>query len=203
MAVLCSPSSGPCPWPVHYRPATPYMSMLLTNHPHNVYPITVPAQPPHQSMDSILHTGGSVVTDQPDSPSRICYGSLDEAARMVDRPLYHFVGLQAFKPAHVRIYMPLKHPYPHLYTHRRHFGPRVAHCPEATHVCIVRAPVPPPHMHVPAPPHTLTHPSHPLSLLLDVQRLSSVLSQASGMGHQAGLVLSSRTPTECISLTRC
>jgi hypothetical protein len=30
--------------------------------------------------------------------------------------------------------------------------------------------------------------------LLDVQRLSSVLSQAPGMGHQAGLVLSSRTP---------
>jgi hypothetical protein len=30
--------------------------------------------------------------------------------------------------------------------------------------------------------------------LLDVQRLSSVVSQASGMGHQAGLVLSSRTP---------
>jgi hypothetical protein len=89
--------------------------------------------------------------------------------------------------------MPLKQPYPHMYTHQLHFGPRVAHCPEATHVCIVRAPVPPPHTHVPAPPHTLT-PSHIPSLLLGVPRLSSGLPQASGMGHQAGLVLSSRTP---------
>jgi hypothetical protein len=37
MAMLCSPSSGPCPLPVHYRPATPYISMLLTNHPHCIY----------------------------------------------------------------------------------------------------------------------------------------------------------------------
>jgi hypothetical protein len=35
--------------------------------------------------------------------------------------------------------------------------------------------------------------SHLPSLLLDAQRLSSGVSQASGMGHQAGLVLSSPT----------
>jgi hypothetical protein len=31
------------------------------------------------------HTGGSMVTYQADSPSRMCDGSLDEAARMVDK----------------------------------------------------------------------------------------------------------------------
>jgi hypothetical protein len=94
----------------------------------------------------------------------------------------------------VDICMPLKQPYPRVYTHRLHFGPRVAYCPEATHVCIVRAHVPLPRTHAPAPPHTLSHPLHPISLLLDVQRLSSVVSQASGMGHQAGLVRSLPAP---------
>jgi hypothetical protein len=48
-----------------------------------------------------------------------------------------------------------------------------------------------------------SHMPHIPSLSLDVQRLSSVLSQASGMGHQAGLVLSSRTPHRMyLSLTR-
>jgi hypothetical protein len=41
---------------------------------------------------------------------------------------------------------------------------------------------------------TPSHIPHISPLLLDIQRLSSVVSQASGMGHQAGLVLSSRTP---------
>jgi hypothetical protein len=57
---------------------------------------------------------------------------------------------------------------------------------------------PPPHTHVPAPPHTLTSPTSP-PLLLDVQRLSSGLSHASGMGHQAGLVCSLPAPhNECV-----
>jgi hypothetical protein len=50
--------------------------------------------------------------------------------------------------------------------------------------------------------HHLT-PSHPFyipSLWLDVPRLSSIIVQESGMGHQAGLVLSSCTPLRlCIS----
>jgi hypothetical protein len=130
-----------------------------------------------------------MVTYHADSPSRIFAGSLDEAARMVETSeVCSRIGLLKMR----RIF--LKQPYPHVYTHRLRFGPRVAHCPEATHVCIVRAPVPPPHMHVPAPPDTLTHPSHLPSLLLDVQRLRSVVSQASGMGHQAGLVRSLPAP---------
>jgi hypothetical protein len=53
-------------------------------------------------------------------------------------------------------------------------------------------------------PCTTSHPHipHIPSLLLDVQRLSSVLSRASGMGHQAGLVCSLPVPhTECVSLS--
>jgi hypothetical protein len=49
-------------------------------------------------------------------------------------------------------------------------------------------------------PCTTSHPHIP-SLLLDVQRLSSVVSQASGMGHPAGLVVSSRTPHSNVSLS--
>jgi hypothetical protein len=128
-----------------------------------------------------------MVTYQPDSPSPMCDGSLDEAARMVDRAGI-FEGL-GFSRSLVQPYMPLKQPY-HVYTHQPHFGPRVAHCPEATQVCIVRAPVHPP---TPMSLHHLT-PSYIPSLLLDVQRFSSVLSQASGMGHLVGRVLSSRTP---------
>jgi hypothetical protein len=49
---------------------------------------------------------------------------------------------------------------------------------------------------------TPSHISHIQSLLLDVQRLSSVLSQASGMGHQAGLVCSPPLhPITKVSLT--
>jgi hypothetical protein len=108
-----------------------------------------------------------MVTYQPDSPSRMCDGSLDEAARMLHRS---FVSLKLdlwivrLQRSRVRLNMPLTQPYPRVCTHRLHFGPRVSHCPEATHVCIVRAPVPPPHTHVPAPPHTLTHSTPPLSL---------------------------------------
>jgi hypothetical protein len=99
-----------------------------------------------------------MVAYQPDSPSRMCAGSLNEAARTVDRSWS--LSLNWGVPQTLRTYtcVPLKHPHPPIYTPRRHFGPRVAHCPEATHVCIVRAPVPAPHTHVPASPHTLTHP---------------------------------------------
>jgi hypothetical protein len=71
----------------------------------------------------------------------------------------------------------------HVYTHRRHFGSRVTHCPEATHVCIVRAPVPPPHTHFPAPPHTLTHPlTFLLSCLMhSASAVSSLKRQAWGI----------------------
>jgi hypothetical protein len=86
--------------------------------------------------------------------------------------------------------MPRQQPYPRVYTHRRHFGPRVAHCPEATQTSassVLPSPLPT-RMSL----HHLTpsHIPHMSSLLLDVQRLSSGVSQASGMGHQAGLVLS-------------
>jgi hypothetical protein len=95
--------------------------------------------------------------------------------------------------------MHVKQQYPPLYTPRLHFGPRVAHCPEATHVCIAVLPSPlPTRMSL----HHLTpsHIPHIPPLLLDVPRLSSVRSPASGMGHQAGLVLSSRTDQRmCIS----
>jgi hypothetical protein len=142
-----------------------------------------------------------MVTYQPYSPSRMC-----NMARLMRRFVYYILGRSyvssfwIFSRRRVCICMPLKHPYPRVDTHRLAFGPRVAHCPEATHVCIVRAPVPPPHTHVPAPHHTLI--SHIPPLLLDVQRLSSAVSQASGMGHQAGLVCSLPAPQPNASLTR-
>jgi hypothetical protein len=96
--------------------------------------------------------------------------------------------------AHPYVYMPLKQTYPRVYTHRLHFGPRVAHCPEATHVCIVRVPVPPPHTHVPAPPHTLTSPtSHVSCLMYRAAAVASLKRQAWGI-RQASYALSSRTP---------
>jgi hypothetical protein len=102
-----------------------------------------------------------MVTYQADSPSRMCDGSLDEAARMVDRSCVcdFRVSLD-----YAYVYTCTSSSHTLVHTYRLHFGPRVAHCPEATHVCIVRAPVPPPHTHVPAPPHTLTHAPHALSL---------------------------------------
>jgi hypothetical protein len=73
-------------------------------------------------------------TYQPDSPSRMCDGSLDEAARMFDRAWWLSVGRDKFMRIHTYVYMSLKQPYPRVYTHHRlHFGPRVAHCPQATH----------------------------------------------------------------------
>jgi hypothetical protein len=73
--------------------------------------------------------------------------------------------------------MPLKQPYSHVNTHRLHFGPRVAHWPEATHTSA--SPVLPSPLPTRMSLHHLT-PSHPspfIPLLLDVQRLSSVLSR--------------------------
>jgi hypothetical protein len=89
------------------------------------------------------------------------------------------------------------------HTHRLHFGPRVAHCPEATHVCIVRAPVPPPRTHVPAPPHTLTSPTSHLSCsMYSASAVSSLKRQAGGI-MQALCSLPVSQQYECISLTRC
>jgi hypothetical protein len=73
-------------------------------------------------------------------------------------------------------------PYPHMFTHRLHFGPRVAHWPEATYACIVRAPVPPPHTHFPAPPHTLPSPTSHLSCLMySASAVASLKRQAWGI----------------------
>jgi hypothetical protein len=66
-------------------------------------------------------------------------------------------------------------------------------CPEATHVCIVHAPVPPPHTHVPAPPHTLTSPTAHLSCLMySASAVSSLKRQAWGI--RQALRSPSRTP---------
>jgi hypothetical protein len=94
--------------------------------------------------------------------------------------------------------MPLKQPYPHVYTHRLHFGPRVAYCPEATHVCIVRAPVPPPHTHVPAPPHTLTSPTSHLSCLMNSASAVSSLKRQT-WGIRQALCSRPAPQYECIS----
>jgi hypothetical protein len=70
----------------------------------------------------------------------------------------------------------------YTHTHLHDFGPRVAHCPEPTHVCIVRAPVPPPPTRVPAPPHTLISPTCPLSCLVySASAVSSLKCQAWGI----------------------
>jgi hypothetical protein len=132
-----------------------------------------------------------MVTYHPDSPFRMCGGLLDEASQIVDSLLNPFDALAL----HVRIYMPLKHPYPHLYTHRLRFGPRVAHWPEATHVCIVRAPVPPPHTHVPAPPPTLTCPTPHLSCLMyNASAVSSLKRQAWGISQALCALFPHPTP---------
>jgi hypothetical protein len=104
-----------------------------------------------------------MVTHQQDSPSRMCGDSLDEAARMLDRSWVSLVGWVSVEDPTYAIYMPPNPLYPRVCIQQLHFGPRVAHCPEPTHVCIVRAPVPlPTRMSL----HHLTpsHPPPPLSL---------------------------------------
>jgi hypothetical protein len=131
------------------------------NHLPTIYAFS--RETPHHATCRSSHTGGSTVTYQSDSPSHICNGSLDEAARMLDRALRSAGRAQSFDYLAYG-YTCLSSSPTRVYTHRLDFGPRVAHCPQATHICIVRAPVPPPHTHVPAPPHTLTQFPHPLSL---------------------------------------
>jgi hypothetical protein len=140
-----------------------------------------------------------MVTYQPTAPP-VCVmvGLMRRPTWWINRVC--LVGMQPLTD-YAYVHACLKHLYPHVYTHRLHFGPRVAHWPEPTRLHRPCCRPPSPH----ACPCTTSHPhiSHipdiP-SLLLDVERLSSVLSQASGMGHQAGLALSSPAPHyECIS----
>jgi hypothetical protein len=131
-----------------------------------------------------------VVTYQPDSPSRMCDGSLDEAARML------------------RSASCLLYPFGLLGTTRTYIHASQAAIPTCAHINATSGLVLPtglrPHTSAssmllsPLPTrmslHHLTpsHIPHLPSLLLDVQRLSSVVSQASGSRQQAGLVFSSR-----------
>jgi hypothetical protein len=133
-----------------------------------------------------------MVTYQPDSPSRMCDGWLDEAARMViDR-----VGFKchiSLRPR-MRICMPLQQPYPRVDTHIDATAGLVWRTVLRPHTSASSV-LPSPLLTRMSMHHlTPSHIPHIPSLLLDVQRLRSGLSQASGMGHQAGLVLSSRTP---------
>jgi hypothetical protein len=82
-----------------------------------------------------------------------------------------------------------------VYTHRLHFGPRVVHGPEATHVCIVRAPVPHPHTYIPAPPHTLPSPtSYPSCVMYSASAVSSLKGQAWGIRQALCSLLPHPTP---------
>jgi hypothetical protein len=136
-----------------------------------------------------------MVTYHPDSPSRMYDHSLDEAARTCLFLIYDFLAPRACTTCLSSIHT-------HAYTHRLHFGPRVAHWPEATHVCIVRAPVPPSHTHVPAPPHTLTSPTHPLSLCLMYSASTLSFFKLQAWGIRQGLCSLLAPHTECVSLTR-
>jgi hypothetical protein len=108
--------------------------------------------------------------------------------------------LAVHRAPRARLYTRLKQPYRHVYTHRLHFGTRVPHCPEATHVCIVRAPVPPPHTHVPAPPHTLTSPTSPLSCLMhSASAVSSRKRQAWGIRQALCALVPQPTPNVSLS----
>jgi hypothetical protein len=112
------------------------------------------------SVGQLPHTGESMVTYPPDSPSRMCDASLDEASLIVDT-----IGMRTYAHASQAAY-------PRVHTPRRRFGPRVAHCPEAPHTSassMLPSPLPT-RMSL----HHLTpwHMSHFAYLLLDVQRLS-------------------------------
>jgi hypothetical protein len=142
-----------------------------------------------------------VVTYELDRPSRMCV-----LVRLMRRPAWwiycvSLVAILNISRDYAYVFTCLSSSHTHVwYTYRLHFGPRVAHCPEATHVCIVRAPVPPPHTHVPAPPHTLTCPTSHLSCLMySASAGSSLKRQAWGI-RQALCSLPAPHP-ECIYLS--
>jgi hypothetical protein len=137
-----------------------------------------------------------MVLYQADSPSSICDGSLDAAARMVGR-LSIYWRLIRFSRPRVHIHMPLKQTYPRVYAHRLDFGPRVAHCPEATHKSASSV------LPSPLPTRMSLHhftPSHPLSrLMYRASAVSSLKRQAWGI-RQALCALFPH-PTKCMYLS--